>query len=86
MSKETDDFAERPVARVLDTRGVQCPLPVLKARKALKEIEAGQVLSVLATDPMAAIDIPHFCNEAGHDFLGQICVDDTVTDYRLAKG
>lgn len=80
------DFADQPVARVLDTRGVLCPLPVLKTRKILKDLAAGDVLSVLATDPMAAIDLPHFCNEAGHVYLGALTVDETVTDYRLKKG
>lgn len=43
-----------------------CPLPVLKARKALKSLKSGDVLRVIATDPAAAIDFPHFCNESGH--------------------
>jgi tRNA 2-thiouridine synthesizing protein A len=51
---------------ILDARGVACPLPVLKARKALLGLSPGERLLVEATDPMAAIDVPHFCNEAGH--------------------
>lgn len=50
----------------LDLSGLLCPLPVLKARKKLNEMTPGAVLVVIATDPMAAIDIPHFCNEQGH--------------------
>ena len=50
----------------LDTRGLACPLPVLKARKALLHMPAGERLELLATDPLAAIDIPNFCREAGH--------------------
>jgi tRNA 2-thiouridine synthesizing protein A len=49
----------------LDAIGLACPLPVLKARKALLRLAAGQRLLVLATDPMAAIDIPHLCRESG---------------------
>jgi len=45
----------------LDTRGLKCPLPVLKARKRLKEMPPGAVLTVLADDPAAIIDFPHFC-------------------------
>ena len=54
----------------LDALGLLCPLPVLKARKRLKGMAEGAVLKILADDPAAVIDIPHFCNEAGHLFLG----------------
>jgi tRNA 2-thiouridine synthesizing protein A len=50
----------------LDALGLLCPLPVLKARKRLQALGSGQVLRVLADDPAAIVDVPHFCNEAGH--------------------
>jgi len=50
----------------VDARGLACPLPVLKARKALLGMNPGERLLIEATDPMAAIDLPHFCNEVGH--------------------
>ena len=50
----------------LDAVGLLCPLPVLKARKRLQALASGQVLRVLADDPAAVIDMPHFCAEAGH--------------------
>lgn len=53
----------------LDCEGLLCPLPVLRARKRLMAMRPGQVLAVRATDAMAAIDLPHFCAEAGHEFL-----------------
>ena len=53
----------------LDAKGLLCPLPVLKARKRLKSMAPGQVLCVLATDPAAVVDIPHFCAESGHTLL-----------------
>ncbi len=53
----------------LDCVGLLCPLPVLKARKRLKAMEAGQILCLRATDAMARIDLPHFCAEAGYDYL-----------------
>jgi tRNA 2-thiouridine synthesizing protein A len=56
--------------RDVDARGLLCPLPVLRARKCLIQMEAGAVLRVLASDAMAVVDIPHFCGEAGHEFLG----------------
>lgn len=53
----------------LDAKGLLCPLPVLKARKRLQALASGQVLRVLADDPAAIVDVPHFCAEAGHDLL-----------------
>jgi tRNA 2-thiouridine synthesizing protein A len=50
---------------LLDTKGLKCPLPVLKARKALKDVPAGGMLRVLATDPGAAKDFQHFCQTTG---------------------
>ncbi len=52
--------------RTIDTSGLTCPLPVLKARKTLLAMAPGERLALTATDPLAAIDIPHFCEEAGH--------------------
>ena len=46
---------------MLDVRGLMCPLPVLKARKALKRLAPGMTLEVLATDPASVIDFKHFC-------------------------
>src|SRR5689334_4317090 len=53
----------------VDARGLACPLPVLKARKALLGLRPGQRLLLEATDKMAAVDVPHFCNEAKHRLL-----------------
>ena len=53
----------------LDARNLLCPLPVLKVRKRLREMAAGQVLCVVTTDPAAVIDIPHFCAESGHELI-----------------
>ena len=54
---------------VLDTKGLNCPLPDLKARKALKAVPAGGLLKVLATDPASVIDFRAFCLETGHELL-----------------
>lgn len=54
---------------VLDAKGLKCPLPVLKARKALKDIPAGGTLRVLATDPGAPKDFEHFCKTTGCELL-----------------
>jgi tRNA 2-thiouridine synthesizing protein A len=50
----------------LDARGLRCPLPVLKMEKRLAELPAGAELTVLATDPIAKIDIPLYCTQHGH--------------------
>lgn len=49
-----------------DLRGLKCPLPVLKTRRKLAGMAAGETLWVETTDPLAVIDIPHFCHEDGH--------------------
>ncbi|PTX56205.1 tRNA 2-thiouridine synthesizing protein A [Litoreibacter ponti] len=53
----------------LDALGLLCPLPVLKARKRLQALSSGEVLRVLADDPAAIVDVPHFCAEAGHELV-----------------
>ncbi|GAB4259585.1 MAG: sulfurtransferase TusA family protein [Pararhodobacter sp.] len=54
----------------VDARDLLCPLPVLRARKRLMTMSPGQVLRVLATDAASIVDMPHFCAQAGHAYLG----------------
>jgi tRNA 2-thiouridine synthesizing protein A len=56
---------------ILDASGLKCPLPVLKARKAMRDVPAGGVLRVIATDPGAPKDFEHFCKTTGHQLLAQ---------------
>ena len=69
----------------LDLKGLKCPLPVLKTRKAMTKLSSGDQLIVLTTDPMAEIDIPHYCQENGHTLVTS---ERTETGHRflLAKG
>ncbi len=60
---------DHSIDRVLDAKGLNCPLPVLKTRKALKEVPLGELLTVLSTDPASAIDIRHFCNVSGQELI-----------------
>ena len=53
----------------LDVRGLLCPLPVLRARKRLSAMKPGEILRMVASDPAAAIDVPHYCRESGHTLL-----------------
>ncbi|SHG69121.1 tRNA 2-thiouridine synthesizing protein A [Cognatiyoonia sediminum] len=71
--------------QTLDATGLLCPLPVLKARKRLQALQSGDVLTVLADDPAAVVDIPHFCAEAGHLLISQEDADG-VQKYEIEKG
>ena len=53
----------------LDTSGLSCPLPVLKAKKTLNDMASGQVLKIIATDPGAVKDMLAFSNQTGHSLL-----------------
>jgi len=53
----------------LDTRGLNCPLPILRAKKALAEMQAGQVLRIVATDPGSVKDFQAFSKQTGNDLL-----------------
>ena len=57
---------------LIDARGLLCPLPVLRARKRLLALPPGTMVEVLADDPMALVDLPHFCAEAGHGHLSVV--------------
>ncbi|MCB1333379.1 MAG: sulfurtransferase TusA family protein [Roseivivax sp.] len=54
---------------VLNAEGLNCPLPILRAKKALKGLTAGQVLEVRATDPGSVADFAAFCNQTGNELL-----------------
>lgn len=69
----------------VDATGLLCPLPVLRARKRLKSMASGEVLKLLATDPAAVIDVPHFCAEAGHELLASSDEGD-VQIYFIRRG
>ncbi len=69
----------------VDCEGLLCPLPVLRARKVLQGMQPGQILVLRATDAMAAVDLPHFCAEVGHAFLGAERAG-AVTVYRIRCG
>ncbi len=55
--------------QVLDAKGLNCPLPILKAKKTLKGMESGQVLEILSTDPGSVADFAAFCNQTGNELL-----------------
>ncbi|MGI9391827.1 MAG: sulfurtransferase TusA family protein [Boseongicola sp.] len=59
----------------IDANGLLCPLPVLKAAKRLRALPSGSILKVVADDPAAIVDFPHFCHEQGHTLLSATKTD-----------
>ena len=55
--------------QTLDTKGLNCPLPILKAKKSISQMETGQTLEVLSTDPGAVMDFEALCRQTGHELL-----------------
>lgn len=53
----------------IDALGLLCPLPVLRLRKRMMPLPSGTKIRLIADDPAAIVDVPHFCNEAGHELL-----------------
>jgi len=76
MNAQTDD--------ILDYRGLKCPLPVLKARRALKQAQSGDVITIWADDPASPLDMAHFCATEGHDLQEKQEQDYFI--FQIAKG
>jgi len=88
-------LSEKPVATVagnamdsfdlhLDTKGLNCPLPLLRLKKALQTLESGQVVRVSATDPASVLDFGVFIEQVGHSLLQQ-WQEDEVFLYLIRK-
>lgn len=71
---------------VIDARGLLCPLPVLRLRKALRPLPLGTTVTMIATDPAAQIDVPHFCAESGNIMLEMQEIPGGVFEYRIRRG
>jgi tRNA 2-thiouridine synthesizing protein A len=74
-----------PADATLDATGLLCPLPVLKARRSLRDVPAGGILEVLATDPGAIKDFEHFCKTTGCELLSVGEESGGVLRFRLKK-
>lgn len=55
--------------QTLDARGLNCPLPILRTKKAISALASGEVLEVIATDPGSVKDLESFCSQTGHQML-----------------
>ena len=69
----------------LDTKGMNCPMPILKAKKAMKELDAGSTLKIFATDPGSVEDFGAFCRTGGHELVENTEADGVFT-YIIKKG
>ena len=68
----------------LNLRGLKCPLPALRVRKALSKVAAGDVVVAECTDPLAAIDIPNLLNQTGDTLVDKTTADGVLT-FRIRK-
>jgi tRNA 2-thiouridine synthesizing protein A len=64
------------IHKEIDTRGLNCPLPILKAKKSLNEMQSGQLLKVVSTDPGSVRDFQAFARQTGNDLVEQQTVGD----------
>ncbi|MFZ4535369.1 sulfurtransferase TusA family protein [Propionivibrio sp.] len=71
--------------RELDVKGLNCPLPILRTKKALSEMTSGQVLRVLATDPGAVKDFHAFAKQTGNQLLANADADQVFEFYFKRK-
>jgi len=69
----------------LDARGLNCPLPILRAKKALGELQSGQVLRIVSTDPGSVKDFEAFCKQTGNELLSQSGADREYTFFMKKK-
>ncbi len=65
----------------VDARGLNCPLPILKAKKALSELQSGEVLKIVATDPGSIRDFQAFARQSGNELIEQSTSGDEFTHY-----
>ncbi len=78
-------MSDAPADATLDATGLLCPLPVLKARRALRDVPPGGILEVLATDPGAVKDFEHFCRTTGCELVAADEQSGGVLRFRLKK-
>jgi len=73
------------MSEFLDTKGLACPLPVLKTRRILRKMAEGDILTVEATDPASVIDFAHFCNTTNNEMVKQTEAEGIFT-YVIRRG
>ncbi|MBK4214480.1 sulfurtransferase TusA family protein [Paracoccus caeni] len=73
-------------AALIDARGLLCPLPVLRLRKVLLGLPPGAQVRMVATDAMALVDVPHFCEGAGHVMIAVVETGDGAHEFTVERG
>lgn len=71
--------------KVLDAKGLACPMPIVKTRKEMKDMESGQVLQILATDKGAKADLTAWAKSGGHELLDSQ-IEDDILQFWIKKG
>lgn len=81
---EDRNTPEVHVDKILDVKGLDCPLPILRTKVVLLQIRPGEVLKILATDPHAVVDFRAFCAQTGHELI-RITESDGVFEFMIRK-
>jgi len=71
MSENKTVAADVTPKTVLDAKGLSCPMPLLRTKKEMGKLAAGEILQVDGTDPGSRNDIPGWCERSGHEYLGE---------------
>lgn len=84
MNGTNVDMDNRTVDVILDVRGLFCPMPILKTKKAIDAMDSGQILEVIATDSASKADIPAFLSRVGHELVNA-CEKDGIFSFLIKK-
>lgn len=76
--------AEWPIDKTIDCQGLSCPMPIVRTKKAMDGMGAGEVLEVVATDPGSVADVKSWSSRVGHEFLGTV-TEGTVFHHYIRK-
>ena len=83
---EDSTQSEQAIAHSLDCRGMKCPMPIYKASMAMKQIEPGEILEILCTDPGSLADFPAFAEQGKHELLASREQDGVQTFHIRKRG
>ena len=84
ITGKKDVMMDSQTQDILDYRGLKCPLPVLKARRALKQAQTGDIITIWADDPASPLDMAHFCSTEGHSLSDS--EEDSYFIFEITKG
>ncbi|MFO7721964.1 MAG: sulfurtransferase TusA family protein [Bacteroidales bacterium] len=76
---------EAKADQTLDCKGLSCPMPMMKLAKAMKDLQSGQVLEMLGTDPGTKSDLPKWCEKSGNELMSEEALDGGVFRFLIKK-